>query len=59
MAAAINTAAKKPTTVKLVAKFPPFDIVPTGQVVGAEATDVEIDGWVQANIDNGLLIKCS
>lgn len=59
MAAAINTQAKKPEATKLSAKFPPFHIIPTGQVVGAEPTPVEIDGWVQANIDAGWLIKCS
>lgn len=59
MAAAINTQAKKTEAIKLSAKFPPFHIIPTGQVVGAEPTPVEIDGWVQANIDAGWLIKCS
>lgn len=59
MAAAINTPPKKATPVKLVAKYPPFIILPTNQEVGAEPVAVEIDGWVQANIDNGLLVVCS
>lgn len=58
MAAAPSTVTKKVET-KLKAKFPPFFIIPTGQEVGDEPTPVEIDGWVQANIDNGLLIKCT
>jgi hypothetical protein len=52
-------ATKKPTKVKLVAKNQPFSIIPTGQVIPPEGALVEVDGWVQANIDNGLLIVCS
>lgn len=53
-------AVQKQPTVKVIAKYAPFDIVPTGQVVNDPAgTVVPLDGWVQANIDNGLLIVCS
>ena len=48
--------AAKKTETKLVAKFPPFIIQPTGQVVTDKPVVVEVDGWVQANIDSGNLI---
>lgn len=56
---AVPTPPAKKVETKLKAKFPPFFIQPTGQVVTEEPTAVEIDGWVQANIDAGWLIKCS
>lgn len=51
-------APKKPATVKLTAKYPPFIILPTGQEVGEAPVEfhLPLDGWVQANIDNGLLV---
>ena len=50
---------KKAAPTKLFAKFPPFIVQPTGQVVTENPVEVEIDGWVQANIDSGLLIKAA
>ena len=40
-----------------VTSVPPFIVQPTGQVVTENPVEVEIDGWMQANIDIGLLIK--
>ena len=51
-------AAKEEGKIKVVPTLPPFIVQPTGQVIPAEGGEVELDGWIQANIDSGLLKKC-
>ena len=57
MATAQTPQPKKAAPAKLFAKCPPFSVLPTGPAVTENPVEVEIDGWVQANIDAGLLIK--
>lgn len=53
-----KAAAKEEGKIKVVPTFPPFIVQTTGQVIPAEGDEVVLDGWIQANIDSGLLKQC-
>ena len=48
--------APKKTTVKVMAKLPPFVDLINDVRIGAEPMEVELHPWLQAQIDANLLI---
>lgn len=55
----VKKSEKPDPRVRVSAVCPPFIVIPTGQVIGATPVAVDVDGWLQANIDKGLLVVCS